>query len=130
MTDSAWDYFFREVTAVFQEGEWVTRLADGRDVQTHFADYLLRLTRLVHREMPYQDYLRTLWWREVREEALKVADYACQLCNARSLVAGPLHVHHRTYERRGFESVGDLTVLCERCHNLFHEHAAVEAGSS
>jgi hypothetical protein len=29
-------------------------------------------------------------------------------------------VHHRTYERFGREDTGDLTVLCRRCHTLFH----------
>jgi len=32
----------------------------------------------------------------------------------------PLHVHHRTYERVFHETLDDLCVLCEDCHELFH----------
>lgn len=35
-------------------------------------------------------------------------------------VAAELDVHHRTYERLGQEQEYDLTVLCHRCHSLFH----------
>jgi len=31
---------------------------------------------------------------------------------------GPLHVHHKTYDRLGNESLSDLQVLCEFHHNL------------
>lgn len=34
------------------------------------------------------------------------------------------NVHHRTYERLGKERLGDLTVLCRKCHGLFHGKAA------
>jgi len=70
--------------------------------------------------MPYTDYLDTPHWKHVRELAIVRAAYRCQVCNA----AGRLEVHHRTYERRGFEALEDLTVLCggpEGCHSLFHD---------
>jgi hypothetical protein len=51
------------------------------------------------RTMPYRDYLLTPEWAERRKAALKRARYACQVCNRQR----PLHVHHRTYERRGVE---------------------------
>lgn len=66
--------------------------------------------------MPYTEYLLSPEWDALRKAALKRAGYLCQVCN-RSRV---LHVHHRTYERRGAELPGDLTVLCDECHALFH----------
>ena len=74
----------------------------------------------VLKTMPYKDYQRTVWWQNVRHEKLQLAGNRCQLCNR----PGPgLHVHHRTYERRGSESLDDLTVLCEICHSFFHRHS-------
>jgi replicative DNA helicase len=68
------------------------------------------------RTMPYEEYLQTPEWLERRERKLKEADFRCQVCNK----DGPLDVHHRTYEHRGNEAPGDLTVLCGDCHALFH----------
>ena len=67
--------------------------------------------------MPYQEYLRTPEWLARREQAVAFAEGRCQLCNQ----AGELHVHHRTYERRGAELPKDLIVLCAHCHALFHD---------
>lgn len=72
----------------------------------------------LYRAMPYDEYLKTEHWQTLREKALKRAGHRCQLCNT-SL--GSLHVHHRTYERRGRESLRDLIVLCADCHAMFHE---------
>jgi hypothetical protein len=68
------------------------------------------------RTMPYPDYLRTPEWAERRRGALRRAGHACETCSAQ----GRLHVHHRTYERRGEERVDDLAVLCEDCHLAVH----------
>lgn len=69
------------------------------------------------RTMPYAEYLRTPEWQTRRQDALRRARAACQVCNARDR---PLHVHHRTYERRGRELASDLTVLCGDCHEHHH----------
>jgi hypothetical protein len=68
------------------------------------------------RTMPYPDYLLTPEWAERRRGALRRADHACQTCGA----GGRLHVHHRTYERRGEEPPDDLLVLCRDCHLAVH----------
>lgn len=68
--------------------------------------------------LPYSDYLKTDHWREIREVALNNAGHRCQLCNTDQKT---LHVHHRTYERRGFEWLSDLIVLCASCHATFHK---------
>lgn len=70
------------------------------------------------KEMPYREYLQTPEWNERRKKSLRRAGYRCQLCNRNDL---KLHVHHRTYERRGSENDGDLIVLCELDHAKFHD---------
>lgn len=68
--------------------------------------------------MPYKDYLKTDHWYHLRRQILKAAEYRCQLCYRKDL---PIHVHHRTYVRRGRERLSDLIALCERCHAKFHD---------
>lgn len=65
--------------------------------------------------MPYAEYLKTPEWGAKRAKALRFANYRCQVCNDKE----SLNVHHRTYERRGCELMGDLTVLCADCHATF-----------
>jgi hypothetical protein len=69
------------------------------------------------RGMPYKQYLLTPEWQARRTAALERALYRCQVCNHGNC---ELHVHHRTYERRGAELPSDLIVLCARHHALFH----------
>lgn len=76
------------------------------------------------RTMPYADYLKTPEWAEKRHQALRRARNACQACAG----SGCLHVHHRTYVRRGAEWVADLIVLCAPCHELFHERRELADG--
>ena len=64
----------------------------------------------------YRTYLESEAWKVRAEFARALAGNRCVVCNA----ADDLHVHHRTYERVGSEHPGDLTVLCARCHGLFH----------
>jgi hypothetical protein len=66
--------------------------------------------------LPYADYLKTPHWQDVREAALKAADYRCQVCYS----PDKIQVHHRTYDRRGRELPSDVTVLCDTCHGLYH----------
>jgi cytochrome c553 len=68
------------------------------------------------RRMPYKDYLQSPEWQERRRQALLAAGGKCQVCNQ----GQALHVHHRTYDRRGMELPSDLTALCEKCHGKHH----------
>jgi hypothetical protein len=74
--------------------------------------------------MAYPDYLQTADWKIRREGALKRARFSCQVCSGK----GELHVHHRTYLRRGNEAESDLIVLCASCHKLFHENGTLAQG--
>jgi hypothetical protein len=71
--------------------------------------------------MPYRLYLQTPEWQERRKAALKRAGFRCQVCNRSRM----LHVHHRTYERRGCELARDLIVLCDECHALYHRKGLI-----
>jgi hypothetical protein len=84
------------------------------------AEKLRRLHEL--HTMPYREYLQTPEWQETRKRAMKRAGFRCQVCNAYGV---RLNVHHRTYERRGFEDNQDLIVLCEGCHSIFHENGSL-----
>lgn len=39
------------------------------------------------------------------------------------------HVHHITYERRGWERLEDLVLLCPECHEMIHARGLFEGGS-
>jgi hypothetical protein len=81
-------------------------------------------TRAVLRWCPYDIYLQTDHWKRVRKEAIERAGHRCQLCN-RHYNEATLQAHHRTYDRRGQEEPGDLTVLCVDCHGKFHKNGKV-----
>src|SRR5712671_1523701 len=70
------------------------------------------------RTMPYEEYLRTPEWTQKRDQTLERDGYHCRVCNS----SENLHVHHRTYVRRGNENINeDLTTLCRKCHEHFHQ---------
>jgi 5-methylcytosine-specific restriction endonuclease McrA len=69
------------------------------------------------RSMPYKEYLKTAHWQHFKGEALKFAQYKCQLCPEKDL---PLNVHHRDYSNIGCETFNDVIVLCEKCHGIHH----------
>lgn len=126
--------------------EWVStdegvpglHVTDHRVARAWYESNRSRMYRVGHQEegapfadlhvlysMPYAAYLRTDAWKRRRERHLRWAGHRCQVCNAPSGEA-VLHVHHRTYERRGAESASDLIVLCGDCHKLFHDHGRVK----
>lgn len=96
-------------------GCWDARFEDSNAAHERRME-ALRLRQQELRTMPYAEYLLTPEWQETRRAALKRAGFACQVCNT----GERLHVHHRTYERRGAELARDLIVLCGPCHALYH----------
>lgn len=65
----------------------------------------------------YQDYLNSEGWKAKRDMILKMWGYRCALCYSN----GELHLHHRTYERKGSEDVFDLIPLCKKHHEMTHD---------
>ncbi len=69
--------------------------------------------------MPYDDFLKTVYWRSIADHKKDEAKHRCQLCNSEK----ELKTHHRTYENHGKELfyLDDLIILCDKCHGLFHD---------
>jgi len=69
----------------------------------------------------YEEYLQSREWARIRNEAMSAAEWRCQICGTHSSKA-TLEAHHRDYRRLGKPGeLKDVTVLCARCHELFHE---------
>lgn len=88
-----------------------------------FMKYVIYITEDVdYRKMPYNKYLHTYHWEQLRELKLSEVDHRCQVCyNSKQL-----NVHHRTYERLGNEKLSDLTVLCKEWHEIFHTNGRLK----
>lgn len=71
---------------------------------------------MARNQTPYEAYISSAKWRVKRQAALEAAGHRCQVCNGQD----DLEVHHRTYDHFGDELPGDVTVLCGRCHEIFH----------
>jgi 5-methylcytosine-specific restriction endonuclease McrA len=67
--------------------------------------------------MDYPLYLQTREWKAKRNRKLIQAGNRCELCPRTQR----LEVHHSTYERRGYELLEDLVVLCKNCHQIHHD---------
>ena len=72
------------------------------------------------RGMDYQDFLGTPYWKAIAAHTKYRAGYRCQLCNSRM----GLVTHHRDYGIHGREHAHmyDLIVLCNYCHQKFHDN--------
>lgn len=71
------------------------------------------------KDMNYQDFLGTPYWKAIAAYIKYRAGYRCQLCNdLTGLIA-----HHRDYSIHGLEHVymHDLIALCNYCHQKFHD---------
>jgi hypothetical protein len=66
--------------------------------------------------MPYAEYLQTAHWKKISQKTRDRFGCRCAVCNSDQFI----QVHHRTYERRGFEWPEDLIVLCGQCHEIYH----------
>lgn len=64
----------------------------------------------------YAEYLQTAHWKKMSANAKQKAGYRCQVCNS----PRSLDVHHRTYERLGYERPEDVICLCHDCHATYH----------
>ncbi|WP_158809557.1 HNH endonuclease signature motif containing protein [Beijerinckia sp. L45] len=66
----------------------------------------------------YRAYITSDAWRfsPARQGELLASGRRCRLC-FKGGAGATLTVHHRTYARLGAEAPGDLTCLCEPCHD-------------
>lgn len=72
------------------------------------------LRRLGHEN--YEAYLDSPQWRAIKRRYREERPWLCNLCGSEE----SLHMHHRTYERVGQESLDDLMPLCDGCHQTVH----------
>lgn len=80
----------------------------------------LEIDRL--RAMPYQDYLKTEHWQNLRRKVVRRSGGRCEECGIGGV---ELHVHHISYARRGYEEPAwDLSCLCAECHKKQHPGVA------
>lgn len=72
------------------------------------------------KNMEYQSFLKTPYWKAIAAHTKYKAGYRCQVCNS----PYDLVTHHRNYGVHGFEHfyIQDLTVLCNNCHSKFHNY--------
>lgn len=64
----------------------------------------------------YQEYLDSPEWDELRKEAYRRANHRCELCGDYAEAA-----HHVRYPKSFDEDcLGNLLVVCDRCHKLLH----------
>ena len=70
-----------------------------------------------HKKSIYHQYLNSKEWNTIRNNMLKFSDYKCSRCSETE----NLQVHHLNYNSLGNESLGDLEVLCNKCHQGVHK---------
>lgn len=71
---------------------------------------------LVHLE--YEKYLRTVFWKEIKEWTLERDNNRCVVCKAEKSTFCELEVHHRSYDLDVLEGRRSemLVTLCPSCH--------------
>lgn len=91
-------------------------------VANHDAMLAVELNR-----MPYKDFLKSDYWRQVRAAMLLLCGAKCQnaycIANTEGAWLGDeyrVHVHHLDYVHRGAERYVELTLLCDTCHSRIH----------
>jgi len=71
-------------------------------------------------KVDYYEYIKSEKWKMLRNLCLVEYEYTCQLCNRKPKKLNQLHVHHKDYSNLGNETIKDLILLCDKCHNKFH----------
>ena len=74
-------------------------------------------TKAFLRSMPYDLFLKSVYWKTVRRFVLWKRGGRCAQCGRTKHI----QLHHETYEHRGSEylHLDDLIVLCETCHKAY-----------
>ena len=69
--------------------------------------------------MPYPMFLKTPYWRAVRQHVIN-RDGCCVICGSTK----SLHVHHLNYQHHGDEvhHLEDLVCVCNKCHKQIHKN--------
>lgn len=65
----------------------------------------------------YHKHMLSAEWSKTRQLAFEYHGRACQACGKKK----NLHVHHLDYSNLGKEEMGDLRILCKKCHADLHK---------
>jgi 5-methylcytosine-specific restriction endonuclease McrA len=68
-------------------------------------------------------YRASKQWKELRKLVYADRGYKCEACGG----TNKLHVHHKTYENFGNESIDELELLCSSCHRKRHHDVLKDA---
>jgi len=66
---------------------------------------------------PYEEYILSPHWSELRKKAFNKANHKCESCGGRST----LHGHHILYRNLTDCTEEDIMALCEKCHSNWHQ---------
>lgn len=97
----------------------------GNTRTIHFVtakDKLNRVSELISQKgMTFRDWYRTIYltcphWTDLRKKAFTVHGRKCHACRSEH----QLDVHHLNYRNIFDVEVGDLQILCRRCHEKEH----------
>lgn len=96
------------------------KLTDYRILRRNFSRADINVITKYLKEMPYELFLRTPYWKSIAETTKRLDKFTCQECGKKSKY---LNAHHKTYEHRGeeIEYLCDLTSLCKDCHKKTHQ---------
>ena len=70
------------------------------------------------KNMPYDDFLLTDYWKVISRYVRQQNQYKCYLCGKSAYI-----VHHLNYMNHGYERLywkSDLILVCTLCHNKAH----------
>lgn len=67
--------------------------------------------------MSYAKYMQSQRWASRKSAYYAKHQKSCRACRSEDQI----DLHHRTYERMGFEPDSDLVPLCSRCHAAVHD---------
>jgi 5-methylcytosine-specific restriction endonuclease McrA len=103
------------LAVLYHDGDKPAQIQDVIDTLVNIKKTIERLHYL--RNCDYQEYLNTPEWQAMREFINDRYNKRCALCGSKS----DLMVHHKSYERKGYEDPDDLILICGDCHRKFHD---------
>lgn len=65
----------------------------------------------------YHQYIKSVKWKSKRELLFNERGKMCQKCGSHN----DIQVHHLTYKNIFNEPLGDLMVVCRKCHKKIHK---------
>lgn len=68
--------------------------------------------RINEAAIEYYEATHSEYWYYLKKDVIQERGYECEDCG----VTRALELHHKTYERLGEEEMGDVELLCRRCH--------------